>query len=285
MSLFRHYQSSLEEYLNTYKFTRSPSTVYKVKCILGRFLRDCEALELGALIEWRESQTQKVNSLVGTQHCGIVSAFLDWLVDMGRLLVNPLPQEWRTPNSYPKVRTVPSQQELEGLELRQVSMGSMFPHRNLAILELAYSLGLRRAELRSINLSDIKRDTLRVIGKGNKERLLPLPSSSKKKIQLYLKSERGPMMEDQSEKALFVSLQKKRVSLTSLNVIFKKQMKLPFTPHQLRHACASHMLQNGCSLRVLQKYLGHESLESTQVYTKVDLGDLREMLGKCHMRA
>lgn len=285
MSLVRYYQASLEEYLNTYKLTRSPSTVYKVKCILGRFLRDCEDLELGALIEWQEDQAKRISSLVGAQHCGIVSAFLDWLVEMGRLLVNPLPQEWRIPNSYPKVRTVPSQQELEEVELRQVSMGAMFPHRNRALLELAYSLGLRRAELRSLNLGDIQGDTLRVIGKGNKERLLPLPNSSKKKIQVYLKSERGPMMEDQSEKALFVSLQKKRVSLTSLNAIFKEQMKLSFTPHQLRHACASHMLQNGCSLRVLQKYLGHESLESTQVYTRVDLGDLREMLGKCHMRA
>ena len=160
------------------------------------------------------------------------------------------------------------------------------PHRDLAILELFYSSGLRLAELASLDVTSI--DTLgssvRVMGKGSKERLVPIGSVALTAISAYQSAAtitRG---------ALFLSKLRKRLSTRSINTVLKKYLaksEIPFnvTPHKLRHSFATHLLDNGADLRSVQALLGHSSLSTTQIYTHVTKERLREAYDQAHPRA
>jgi integrase/recombinase XerC len=160
------------------------------------------------------------------------------------------------------------------------------PHRDLAILELFYSTGMRLSELASLDVTSI--DTLgssaRVVGKGSKERLVPIGSVALDAIAAYklvAKITGGP---------LFLSKLRKRLSTRSINTLLKKylaQSEIPFnvTPHKLRHSFATHLLDNGADLRSVQALLGHSSLSTTQIYTHVTKERLREAYDQAHPRA
>ena len=160
------------------------------------------------------------------------------------------------------------------------------PHRDLAILELFYSTGIRLAELASLNLSDIDLlgSSVRVLGKGSKERLVPIGSVAIEAVQAYRVAARVP------DGALFLSKLRKRLSARSINALLKKylaQSEIPFnvTPHKLRHSFATHLLDNGADLRSVQALLGHSSLSTTQIYTHVTKERLRDAYDAAHPRA
>ena len=160
------------------------------------------------------------------------------------------------------------------------------PFRDAAILELFYSTGLRLAELVSLKVEDIDwiSDTLRVMGKGNKERLLPIGTPAIKALQNYrheAKVHQGP---------LFLSKLKKQITTRAVNDLLKKYITtagIPFnlTPHKLRHSFATHLLDNGADLRSVQSLLGHASLSTTQIYTHVTKERLKVEYDKAHPRA
>ena len=179
-------------------------------------------------------------------------------------------------------------------ELLELPMNTRLPgqaplwmrERDSAILELFYSTGLRLAELASLNVENIDsvNHTLRVTGKGSKERLIPIGSHAMLAMQKYRSSaavHQGP---------LFLSKLRKRLSTRSLNTILKKYLALstiPFnvTPHKLRHSFATHLLDHGADLRSVQALLGHASLSTTQIYTHVTKERLREAYNNAHPRA
>tara|TARA_B110000037_G_scaffold222129_1_gene295723 strand:- start:4910 stop:5398 length:489 start_codon:yes stop_codon:yes gene_type:complete len=158
--------------------------------------------------------------------------------------------------------------------------------RDAAILELFYSTGLRLAELASLNVKDIDttNESVRVMGKGSKERLVPIGSHAMIAMQKYRSAAevfQGP---------LFLSKLRKRLSTRSLNSVLKKylaQSTIPFnvTPHKLRHSFATHLLDHGADLRSVQALLGHASLSTTQIYTHVTKERLREAYDSAHPRA
>jgi site-specific recombinase XerD len=151
--------------------------------------------------------------------------------------------------------------------------------RDHLIFELAYGSGLRRDELRRANIDDLdfKEKTLRVTGKGNKTRIVPLTSDALDTARLYLSRRRvtrGPLL---------VSNKNKRLSCGGIYLILHD--RLGIRPHLLRHACATHMLENGASLRTIQELLGHKDLRSTQIYTQVEKNSLRTIVSSHHPRA
>jgi len=158
--------------------------------------------------------------------------------------------------------------------------------RDTAVLELFYSTGLRLAELAALEVRDLENlsDTLRVVGKGSKERLVPIGSHAMKAIEAYRQAAKvtdGP---------LFVSKLRKRLSTRSINSLLKKYLRhsdIPFniTPHKLRHSFATHLLDAGADLRSVQALLGHSSLSTTQIYTHVTKERLREAYDQAHPRA
>ncbi|MCW5945897.1 MAG: tyrosine recombinase XerC [Fimbriimonadales bacterium] len=161
------------------------------------------------------------------------------------------------------------------------------PLRDRAILELLYGAGLRASEVVGLNLEDLElRDrSARVMGKGRKERIVFYGESCANAIADYLESERGTG----GSPALFVNRQGKRLGQRTLQNIVARRRALAgvspdVSPHSLRHSFATHMLTGGADLKTLQQLLGHESLETTQVYTHVSIERLRKVVAKKHPR-
>lgn len=160
------------------------------------------------------------------------------------------------------------------------------PFRDAAILELFYSCGLRISELRSLELADIDflGETLRVTGKGSKERLIPIGGPAVAAIQRYRREaavENGP---------LFLSKRRTRITQQAIDLLLRKYVGLssiPFkiSPHKLRHSFATHLLDAGADLRSVQSMLGHASLSTTQIYTHVTKERLRQAYDAAHPRA
>lgn len=191
--------------------------------------------------------------------------------------------------ALPVVLTLSQIEELLELPMKSELQGqapAWMRERDAAILELFYSTGLRLAELASLNVNNIDsiNESVRVIGKGSKERLVPIGSHAMKAMQKY-RSIAGV-----HEGPLFVSKLRKRLSTRSLNLVLKKylaQSSIPFnvTPHKLRHSFATHLLDHGADLRSVQALLGHASLSTTQIYTHVTKERLREAYDSAHPRA
>ena len=164
--------------------------------------------------------------------------------------------------------------------------------RNKAILELMYASGIRVSELTGINLSDLKMDekTLRVLGKGSKEREVVFGLIAAAAINAYLK-ERGKLIKAESaEQALFLNHRGGRLTSRSVARILKARirdvgLRRGLSPHSLRHSFATHMLNNGADIRSLQELLGHASLSTTQRYTRVGVEELMKTYLDCHPRA
>jgi site-specific recombinase XerD len=200
--------------------------------------------------------------------------------------VNPWPDYLKTKRPANRPRILPTPQK--ALELLEAAEKAGQPQRMRAILEIAYGCGLRRMELRNLNVSDIVGDTLRIRGKGGKERLVPLGKTGREYLERYLYGERLQIVRKYNplEEALFVTIQGRRPTIHSYGAQMRRlPMKERFQLHSLRHACATHMLQNGASIALLQKLLGHDNIKTTEVYTRVDCSDLKRVMDKFHPRA
>lgn len=161
-------------------------------------------------------------------------------------------------------------------------------YRDRAILELAYSSGLRVSELEGLNIGsvDIKEGRARVMGKGKKERIVPVGSKALDALKEYLEG-RGQLDKYDRDKPMFLNRNGGRLSDRGIRRVVKKYAALmslgpDVTPHTLRHTFATHLLHGGADLRVIQELLGHASLSTTQKYTHLDIAHLMEVYDKAH---
>ncbi|MBV8246547.1 MAG: tyrosine-type recombinase/integrase [Candidatus Eremiobacteraeota bacterium] len=158
--------------------------------------------------------------------------------------------------------------------------------RDIAIMELLYASGIRRAELVGLNLSDVdlERRVMRVVGKGNKQRMVFINRAASDAIRNYLGVR--PRTVDE---ALFLSRRKQRLSHRQAWVVFRTFAQLSgltkhVTPHVMRHSFATHLLENGADIMTIKELLGHESLSTTQIYTNVSLEHMRRSYEEAHPR-
>jgi site-specific recombinase XerD len=151
--------------------------------------------------------------------------------------------------------------------------------RNRALVELLYSGGLRSAEAVALDLGDVdfEREAVHVRGKGGKERVVPLGEEAALQLSRYLREAR-PSLVRGAESAVFVSARGRRLDTSTVRRIVRH-------PHRLRHAFATHLLEGGADLRVIQELLGHSSLSTTQVYSHVDARRLRRVYDRSHPRS
>ena len=166
---------------------------------------------------------------------------------------------------------------------------NVYESRDRAILELLYSCGLRVSELVGINLNnlDLISMSVKVLGKGNKERMVPLGSKASTAIKTYISQRLDLKPEDDY---LFVNSRGGRLSTRSINRIIKKYAAISgipknISPHVLRHTFATHLLGGGADLRAIQEMLGHKSLSTTQRYTHISIEKIMEIYDKTHPRA
>ena len=203
----------------------------------------------------------------------------------------------RLARKLPKALTV---DEVSRLIASGYQEGDISSYRNCALLELLYSTGARVSELINLNVSDVAKTmtsdgevpVIRVRGKGSKERLVPLGSFALKAIEDYLTRTRPTYASknSQSENALFLNQRGKRLSRQSawqivLEAAEKSNLTGKVSPHVLRHSFATHLLDGGADIRVVQELLGHSSVTTTQIYTLVTIDKVREAYSTAHPRA
>lgn len=163
--------------------------------------------------------------------------------------------------------------------------------RERVILEILYASGVRISELVNIKLKDIdfNEKSIRILGKGNKERIVYFGEYADEIIKLYIKNSRKNLLSNIPSEYLIVGNKREKLTTRRIeqiieNIIKKSSIKMNITPHMFRHTFATHLLDNGCDLLVVQELLGHESLSSTEIYTHVSNEHLREVFLKCHPR-
>ena len=188
----------------------------------------------------------------------------------------------------PKVLTTEQVRSL----LERIPAHTPLELRDRAMLELAYSCGLRCEEI--VNLDegalDFETEQLRVIGKGAKERLLPVGEPAQRALRRYTERGRRALATDPRERALFLSKSGKRLSSSDVTRrlgLWTREAAIAagVSPHSLRHSFATHLLEGGADLRTIQELLGHASISTTQVYTRVDAARLRDTYAASHPRA
>ena len=220
-----------------------------------------------------------------------VLVFLRYLYEAGFVLANPgrgIKQPSLPRKILPKL---PSVEDIERL-LEAPDVETPLGLRDRAILELLYSSALRNTELRKLKLEDLDLERLevRVIeGKGRKSRVVPMGEPAAFWLEAYLERGRASLIRKTEHGLVFATARGDGLRVETLIKLVAKHttaagLGLNITPHILRHCCASHMLARQAGLRHLQELLGHESPESTQIYTKVELSELREVYERCHPR-
>ena len=186
-----------------------------------------------------------------------------------------------------------SVQEVDNL-LEQPNLGTWDGYRDKTMLETLYATGMRVSELVSVPLQsvDLKMQYLIVMGKGSKERMLPLGRTALKYLERYINVVRPQLLHGKPEaaKELFVTSWGGPMTRQRVNELIEEYAKQAgitkrVTPHMLRHSFATHLLNNGTDLRVVQELLGHTDISTTQIYTHLDMERLREVYDKTHPRA
>lgn len=173
--------------------------------------------------------------------------------------------------------------------VKEEELPTKFPYRDKAIFELLYATGVRCSELVSICLSDINYTdcSIRILGKGNKERLVLFGSKAENRLALYMQQERAPLARKNGSKHLFLGANGAALSCRGVQRVmemFRKFLNIDrqLTPHKLRHSFATHLLNQGVDLRVIKELLGHATLATTEVYTHVSSADLAKMCDEKH---
>jgi integrase/recombinase XerC/integrase/recombinase XerD len=196
-----------------------------------------------------------------------------------------------SPKRSEKLPKVLSTEEMRTL-LERIPARTPLELRDRAMLELAYSCGLRCEEIVNLDLGALDHETeqLRVLGKGSKERLLPVGAPAQRALQRYLQKGRRALAVDPREEAMFLSKSGRRLSnsdVTRRLGLWTREAALAagVSPHSLRHSFATHLLEGGADLRTIQELLGHASISTTQVYTRVDAARLRDTYAASHPRA
>ena len=163
--------------------------------------------------------------------------------------------------------------------------------RDRALLELFYASGLRLSEICQLSMEHYDREeaVVRVTGKGNKTRLVPVGDAARNAIEMYLRSERGDLVTSKTRSHLFISVRGGPLSTDRVRSIVKQRarnagIETKMYPHLFRHCFATHLLENGADLRVIQEMLGHADISTTQIYTHVDQKRLKGLHQQFHPR-
>jgi len=257
-------------------------------------IEEFSQLELTHVRSWL-ANLQSTGAARSTMARRIVSirAFTYWAAsqgwiptDIGSMLAIPKPQR-----HLPEILNVDdAAQVIASLETQLAEMPTDLHRRDLAMVEVLYASGIRVSELCGLNLGDIdtSRNTLQVIGKGNKQRVVPLGIPAMKALQSWLSISRPNLVSDESMNAVFLGSRGKRIDQRTVREVVYGAMKAvgsTMGPHGLRHTAATHLLEGGADLRTVQEILGHSSLATTQIYTHVSPERLNQAYKQAHPRA
>jgi len=281
----------------------SPSTLHRRESDIRRFVGWCDGLGIDRpqsvtkpilesyqrhLYYYRQANGEALSPSTRNHYITSVRQFFKWLTQENHLLYNPASELFvpRHTASLPLVLTL---DEIEQLML-QPDVSTPYGVRDRAILEVFYSAGLRRSELCALQLSDISLAQMTLFvryGKGGKDRLLPLGARAGHWLQAYLDNVRPQLLLNINEQCLFLNdygepFRDNKVGDKVKRYLRHAGINVPGSCHLLRHAMATHMLENGAEIRYIQAMLGHADLNSTQIYTHVSIRKLQEIHTATH---
>jgi integrase/recombinase XerD len=219
-----------------------------------------------------------------------IRSLYSYLFQERRIVENPA-TDMESPKLEKKLPCVLTTQEMD-LLLDQPDQLQISGIRDKAMLEVIYATGIRVSEMMSLNVGDINLEAgfIRCVGKGSKERIIPLGSVAIRHVDRYLDEGRPKMVRENGEASMFVNQHGKRLTRQGFWKILKKyahsaKISKDITPHTMRHSFATHLLENGADLRSVQEMLGHADISTTQIYTQVTKRKLRDVYEKTHPRA
>jgi len=277
---------------------------------LAERTRRAYGVDLGQFVEWArtrglepakvrhrdvrrygaELSSEGASAATVARKLAAVRGLFDFLVRSERVGQNPADLV-SSPKREQKLPRVLSGEQVRDL-LERIPARTPLELRDRAMLELAYSCGLRCEEIVNLDRDsfDFESEQLRVLGKGSKERLLPVGEPAQRALRRYLDGGRHALAAEPRETALFLSKSGRRLSNSDVSRRLARWVReaapaAGVSPHALRHSFATHLLEGGADLRAIQELLGHASISTTQVYTRVDAARLREAYAATHPRA
>lgn len=278
-------KNSIEAYLHDVEKLRQWSEIFQS----GKTAQHLKAQDLQDFSAWLSdigftaiSQSRIISG---------IRSFYKFLV-----LENQIPESpadfLETPKTGRKLPVVLSQEEIDDM-IKAIDRSQPMSERDVAMMETLYSSGLRVSELVGLKLTDVyfNDQYLRIVGKGNKERLVPIGERALKHIDLYLKAVRVHLnVQNIARDIVFLNrrgfgLSRQSVFLLTKKLATKAKIKKIISPHTFRHSFATHLVEAGADLRAVQEMLGHESITTTEIYTHLDRSYLADTLLKYHPRS
>ena len=257
---------------------------------------DFSKLELSHIRSWLANQQVKGGARTTLSRRAVsIRLFTKWATkkgylakDVGATLATP-----KGARTLPDVLNVADAgHAMDALATRVAEEDGPLSKRDCAMVEVLYASGARVSELCGLDLQDIdyERNTIRVIGKGNKERTIPLGNPAMRALDAWLKEGRPSLAGDKSDRAVFLGARGKRIDQRTVRTVVYQALEalegaVKLGPHALRHSAATHLLEGGADLRTVQEILGHASLATTQIYAHVSTERLQKAFKQAHPRA
>ena len=300
---FNEVRSAFEKYLEAER-NLSVHTVRAYMGDLDSLLEHLERLELKKFADldishirsWLANLQVKGGARTTLSRRAVsVRLFTKWAAKKG-FLAKDVGENLATPKGH---RTLPdvlnvadASTAMDALATRAAEEETPSSIRDLAMVEILYASGARVSELCGLDLEDIdyERRTIRVLGKGNKERTIPIGAPAVRALESWLKVGRPSMASDKSDRAIFLGARGKRIDQRTVRTVVYNALQAlegveRMGPHALRHSAATHLLEGGADLRTVQEILGHASLATTQIYTHVSTERLQKAFKQAHPRA
>jgi len=285
----RAYMNDLAEFASYARKGRLPYSEYdneKVRDDKVFMVEDIDHLMIRGYLGFLHKRNKKKSI---ARKLSALRSFLRYLVRRGIIADNPA-DLILTPKQDKNIPAYLTVDEMFHL-LDSIKVDSLAGLRNRAIFETMYSSGVRVSELAGLNVADVDFGgcVIRVLGKGGKERIVPVGSKALHAVRAYIEKLRGEGVSSDENGPLFLNKSRGRLTTRSIarileNFVREFCISVPVSPHALRHSFATHMLDAGADLRVVQELLGHKSLSTTQKYTHVSIGRLMETYDKAHPR-
>ena len=287
--------NEIEDYINYLKIERqlSINTIDSYKRDLEDFYKftnkSYKFITKDDAIKYLEYLNKKINARSINRHIVSIKNYFKFLEKNNDIKYNPFEEitGLKTPKKLPKVLSEDDVNNLLDIELNDA-----FSYRNKAMLELMYSSGLRVSELLNLEVNniDFNMNLVRVFGKGSKERIVPIDDIATKYLSEYITIYRNTLLKNKESDILFLNSRGDKLTRQGFFKILKtiareKGIKKELSPHTLRHSFATHLLNHGADLRSIQTMLGHENIETTQIYTHVSDNYIKENYDESHPRS
>ena len=287
--------NEIDEYINYLKIERqlSINTIDSYKRDLEDFYKfsnkSYKFITKDDAIKYLEYLNKKINARSINRHIVSIKNYFKFLEKNNNIKYNPF-EEITGLKTSKKLPRILSEDDVNNL--LDITLNDAYSYRNKAMLELMYSSGLRVSELLNLEVNniDFNMNLVRVFGKGSKERIVPIDDIATKYLDEYINGYRNTLLRNKESDILFLNSRGDKLSRQGFFKILKqiakeKGIKKELSPHTLRHSFATHLLNHGADLRSIQTMLGHENIETTQIYTHVSDNYIKENYDESHPRS